>query len=301
MSGDATTRRTAGCLGPIRLGQSRDWRPILTRAVAIVDAIFAETGITLTLRKLFYKLVGEALIENTRSSYTYLSHVTGIGRKDGTFPDLAEDKVAIIMAPFWTSADDRIEAAARSHQRDRRHGQPFNVIIACEKAGTVPFLEMWYTDTRHIPIVPLGGETSITTWKKVRQFIADDARPPRVLDWSDYDKDGYAIRSRFQNNLDITDEEFIHVGLTREQVDAYRLPRAPGKERSAKSYADRFVAETGEDVQVELDALDEAVLRTVTDDAFAALWDEDAYQRVLAQEDRDRAELRARWARGARR
>jgi hypothetical protein len=276
----------------------RSWPAIISRAAEIVEAVYAETGIRLTLRKLLYKLIGERLVRNSESDYTYLSKVTGIGRKDGSSPDLAQDKQTITTGFFFEDPDAMIEWAIKVHARDRRQGQKYNIILACEKAGTVPFLRLWYQDTQHIPVVALGGESSITTWQAAKRLIDEDDREPRVLYWGDYDADGYAIPKNFRNNLGIDDDQLIHVGLTQEQVEEYNLPKAPGKDDSAKRYKTDFVAETGEHVQVELDALDENVVREITDRVLEDIWDEVAYLKALRREKRDRSEIRQRWDRG---
>jgi hypothetical protein len=159
-------------------GIYRSWSAVLPRAAEIVEETLARTGIRLTLRKLFYKLVSEQLIRNSDSDYTYVGRKTAEGRKDGTFPSLAEDKVTLREGFFFKDPDDTVTWSAKIHSRDRRGGQRYNIMIACEKAGTVPFLMKWYRDTAHIPIVALGGESSVTTWQNVKRFITED---PRIL------------------------------------------------------------------------------------------------------------------------
>jgi hypothetical protein len=287
-----------------RLGQKAThwlkWPPIIERAKEIVESIEATTGVLLTLRKLFYKLIHEQHIPNDRSSYVYLGKLTAIGRKAGTFPDLAEDKVAIEIPYYSDDEVDALRSLQEDHTIDHSATQPYNLLICCEKAGTIPFLKLWFHYEQHIRIVALGGESSVTTWQKVRDYIEADPREPLVIYLGDYDCTGFGIRSRFKDNLGLTDDEFIHVGLTQEQVDRYQLPRAPGKEKASGKDKDAFLAETGEDVQVELDALDEEVLHELVEEALAPYWDEVAYQEQLAEEQRQRERIAQIIARGRR-
>jgi hypothetical protein len=266
-----------------RLGQKARhyirWAPILVRAAAIVREIEAATGIAITLRKLFYKLVSELLIPNDLTCYNGLSRLTGVERKAGTFPQLSEDKVAIDVPFYFDDLADGFTWLRESFALYHAKTQKFNILIACEKAGTVPFLKRRFWEDSHIRIIPLGGEASITTWQQVKDYIRRDRRPVLILYLGDYDASGFAIRSRFRTNLGLTDEQFIHVGLTREQVDHYRLPRNPGKVNVARKDREAFVAEVGEHVQVEVDALDEAVACDLVEAALAPYWNEAAYQR----------------------
>jgi len=286
-----------------RLGQQAKhyltWAPILRRAAEIVREVEAATGITLTLRKLFYKLVAALLIPNDMSSYKGLSRKTGVARKDGTFPDLDEDKVAIEEPFYFDDVKDALDWLRNNHVIDRSKTQKYNLLIACEKKGTVPFLKLWFMQERHIRIVPLGGESSITTWQKVKRYIDRDGRPVIVFYLGDFDSSGYGIRTRFKANLGLTDDQFVHVALTTEQVDRYLLPRNPGKEKASRKDREAFRDEVGEDVQVEVDALDEAVLRELLEIAIAPYWDERAYQRQLKEEQKQRRQI-ARLLRGRR-
>jgi hypothetical protein len=267
------------------------WAPVLIRAAEIVRAFEERFRLGMTLRKLFYKLVGEQLLPNDLSSYNVLSKRTGKGRKAGTFPNLAEDKVAIIQPFYHRSIAAALAWLRETHALDRSATQPYLLLIACEKRGTIPLLESWFSDDRHIRIVPLGGESSITTWQKVKRFIAADPRLAVVFYVGDYDSSGYGIRTRFKMNLGLTDEQFVHVTLTQEQVDRYRLPRAPGKDKVSRKDKDAFLEEVGEDVQVELDALDEDVLRELLEDAIRSFWDQVTFEAQLQEEERQRGQL----------
>jgi hypothetical protein len=76
--------------GAVRLveedGRRTAWAPVLERARAIVESY--DTAVT--LRQLFYRLVSEGLISNTRSAYQNLSRLTAIARRAGTFPRLVD-------------------------------------------------------------------------------------------------------------------------------------------------------------------------------------------------------------------
>lgn len=81
------------------------------------------------------------------------------------------------------------------------------------------------------------------------------------------------------------------VALTAEQVREYDLSPQPGK--ATDSRASRFVAEHGQLVQVEVDALEPDDLHRLFDTALARWWSTEAYEAILEAEDHDRDQLYA--------
>jgi hypothetical protein len=105
----------------------------------------------------------------------------------------------------------------------------------------------------------------------------------------DFDPSGEDIDRDFLTRTRCFDQ-VVRIALSAEQVRAFNLPPQMGK--ASDSRAGGFIARHGELVQVELDALPPDELRALFQDAIDAFWDASAYERVLAQEERDRAELR---------
>jgi hypothetical protein len=79
------------------------------------------------------------------------------------------------------------------------------------------------------------------------------------------------------------------IALTAEQIDEYQLPEMPGKESDSR--ANGFRAKHGKLVQVELDALDPNVLRSLYQTGIDQYWDTSAYEAVLATEAAERQRL----------
>ncbi len=92
----------------------------------------------------------------------------------------------------------------------------------------------------------------------------------------------------------------FRVALTPEQCDEYDLVRNPAKKKDPNT--DNFMLtfkdtltdneiDDGLGVQVEVDALDPNDLRQLFEDAVAAYWDDDAYDKVIRRETRERSRL----------
>jgi hypothetical protein len=78
----------------------------------------------------------------------------------------------------------------------------------------------------------------------------------------------------------------VRVALDAEQVERLDLPPQPGKAGSPRAAG--FVAEHGELVQVELDALPPETLEVLYQDAIDEWLDEHALAAVIDREDDDR-------------
>jgi hypothetical protein len=252
------------------------WPPILERAAAIVRGY----DTLVTLRQLFYRLVAEELIPNDVSAYSVLSRWTAEARRAGTFPDLADLTRHIREPQTFTDPDDAREWLASIYRLDRTEGQERTIVLGVEKAGMVAQLEAWFWDLG-VPIVALGGYASQTLADRIRRRVHEQYRPAILLYAGDHDPEGHDI---LRDLIERTDcwEEVVRVALDAEQVEHYGLPPQPGKRSSSRAAG--FVAEHGELVQVELDALPPETLRGLYGDALGGWWDDDAYRAVLDRE-----------------
>jgi hypothetical protein len=97
----------------------RTWPAILEHAAAIVESY--ETGVT--LRQLFYRLVADGTLANTRAAYSQLSDQTARARRGGTFPDLLDRGRLIHHYRHWPGPDAAREWLGEVYRRDRTEGQ----------------------------------------------------------------------------------------------------------------------------------------------------------------------------------
>ena len=94
------------------------WPPIIARAKEIVESF--DTPIT--LRRLFYLLVSEGVIENKAKVYGRLSELTAPLRRSGDFPELLDLTRDIHQEPSWASPSDLLKDAANWYRLDRTEG-----------------------------------------------------------------------------------------------------------------------------------------------------------------------------------
>jgi hypothetical protein len=261
------------------------WPSILDRAAQIVESY--DTGVT--LRQLFYRLVSEQMIPNKQTAYDTLSSRTAKARRQGWFPSLVDRGRGIYRPVTFDGPQDAKDWLRDAYRLDRTEGQGTNLYIGVEKDALAALLEDWF-DSLGVPILVLKGYASQTYVDEVMRdvFRTRGDRPSILLYAGDLDPSGEDIPRDFNDRTRCFDR-VVKVALTWDQVEAHGLPPSMGKATDTRAAA--FKAKHGRLVQVELDALPPDALRTLYRDALDAYWSEDAYQRVLDREGRDRAAL----------
>ena len=287
-----TTRRRSG-----RVPKRLSWPAIIAEANRIVQSYDTDV----TLRQLFYRLVAKMLIPNVLTKYKYLSSVTAIGRRDGSFPDLTDRGREIHGGGGWdNSPAQALRDAARYYNRDHSEGQAWSIYLAPEKAGMVNQLRSWFGEF-DFAVLALGGYASQSYVDEIVRDVERQGRPAVVFGATDHDPTGWDIWRDFLARTDCWDVA-VRLALTPQQVEQHHLPESVEpevvkkleKDSRAKAFKERF----GSLTQVELDALPPDVLRSLFEEAIfgdairpGGFWDTSRYEAVLAREAEERAEL----------
>jgi hypothetical protein len=197
------------------------WAPIVARAKEIVESF--DTPIT--LRRLFYLLVSEGVVENKAKVYGRLSELTAPLRRSGDFPELLDLTRDIYQEASWASPGDLLTAAANQYRRDRTEGQEYNIFIGVEKNGLLPTLQDWFDDYGVI-VFPVGGYESVSLESDINEAIRADGRPAVLLYGGDLDPSGVDI---YRNLLRYTGPwiDTERVAITWEQTEENGIPRSP--------------------------------------------------------------------------
>jgi hypothetical protein len=274
---------------------ARDWNYILRHAAQIVRSY--DTRVT--LRQLFYRLVADQTLRNTRSEYGQLSARTAQARRDGWFPALMDRTRDIVrFDPLFQDTDEAYAWLKDNYRRDRTEGQEYSLYLAVEKAGIVNQLWQWFGAKYGIPILPLGGYSSQTFVDDVFQDARGghfanngeegNSRPAILIYAGDFDPSGEDIDRDFTERTACWDE--VHrIALLPSQVEEYDLPPAMGK--STDSRASQFIAKHGELIQVELDALPPDTLRELYWQAIEPYWNMETWEAVVEREEEERDSL----------
>jgi hypothetical protein len=267
------------------------WPPVLERAAQIVVGYASDV----TLRQLFYRLVSELIVPNTKYVYKRLSELTAAARREDSFPALVDHTRSIIVPGSFENANAALtELADWRYRRDRTEGQPVVPMLVVEKATLVTQLYDWFGEPLGLPIAPLRGFQSESFERDIRAFLEPRLGAERsyaALYLGDFDPSGEDIERNARRYLGCLFESWRRVAISPELIDDYALPENPGKTTDSRARA--FAARHGRNVQVEVEALAPDTLRELLDDEIKNYWDTSLYDAALARERDERAVLRA--------
>ena len=277
------------------------WKPReeTKRLLAQINAVLNEyvEYLPLTIRQVFYRLVGAHGYPKTEGGYDRLGETLNRARRARLVPmDAIRDDGGLTEGGTgWTSVDAflaSIRDQAEYFRLDRTAGQKSRLAVFCEAAGMVPQLNT-VCDPFDIKVVSSGGYESVTEKYRVAEELASD-RPTEVLHIGDLDPSGLHLFLAFAEDVEAFayelgsgDITFTRLAVTPEQVERLGLETAPPKATDRRAFR-------GGTCQAEAIAPD--VLAQILGDAINALINQRALQAVKRREQVARRELLARFA-----
>ncbi len=279
-----------------------DWRP-QRRTLALLGQVQAvleeyEAFLPLTVRQVFYRLVGADGYEKTELAYKRLGeHLVRARRaRIVAFEAIRDDGIVTYSSrwhggveEFWDDAIGR----AHDYRRDRQAGQPRYVELWCEAAGMAPQLAN-VADDFAVPVFSAGGFASLTAVRLIVNRAVRRNVPTLLLHVGDFDPSGESIFDAIIEDARAFALEDAVIGtqrveghrlaLTAEQVEGHRLPTAPAKATDSRSA--RWQGGT-----CQLEALPPDVLAATVRGQLEMLFEPLALTREVQAEARDRREL----------
>ena len=297
--GDVTARRNNGRKRPKGYA---DWSPQAPARALLgqVEEILAEYAdhLPLSVRQIFYRLVGRFDYEKTENAYERLSDKLVRARRARLidFDAIRDDGVVTISPDWYLDVEDFWDQAARrarSYRRDREAGQPQLIELWCESAGMLPQLARVAAEFS-IPVYSASGFLSLTATRQIADRALDGTRPTVLLHVGDLDPSGQSIFDTIASDAAAFVEadrviqtlriEPVRVALTAAQVSAYELPTAPAKATDGRS-----ASWEGGTCQVEALAPDD--LAAIVREAITSRMDMDRLAAEVTREFDDRREL----------
>jgi hypothetical protein len=265
-----------------------------------VQAVLAEyrAYLPLTLRQVFYRLVGAHGFDKTEQTYGRLGECLNRARRASMVPfhSIRDDGITLCESIAWEDGGEWLRAtvaSAKLFRLDRQESQPRRLMFAVEAAGMVPQVRH-IAEPFGIAVQSSGGFDSLSAKYKLANILGEwDA--VEVLHIGDHDPSGVHLYLSMADDVGTiaedlgldTDIQFSRLAVTPAQVRQLGLPTAPAKATDRRSF-------DGETVQVEAippDTLAD-IIRTAINDRL----DRDAYAAVLAREERIREKLTERLA-----
>jgi hypothetical protein len=263
---------------------------LLEQVRAVLDEY--EDFLPLTIRQIFYRLVGAHNYAKTEQAYERLcEHLNRARRARLISFDAIRDDGGVVEEPdCWTSAKQflaTVRAMAEEFQLDRSAGQKTRLVVMCEAAGMAPQLSR-VANPLGVSVMSGGGFDSLTDKHKFAAALASHDRPTEVLHIGDHDPSGVNMFLAFLEDVEAFTRDlagnaiFTRLAVTPDQIRRYGLPTAPPKDTDNRAF-------NGQTCQAE--ALAPDVLAQILRSAIEQRIDRRIYERVLNRERRVRQEL----------
>ena len=263
----------------------------------IISAYQAQ-NLRLTLRQLYYQLVTRNAIPNTERSYKNLGKLVSQGRLAGYID--------------WSAIEDRLRAPNMVTER----ASPASIMGAVISQYTLPrwaeqdeYVEVWcekdalagvllpITRELHVTLMVNRGYSSQSAMKESAERLeaANEAdKHIHIVYVGDQDPSGEDMVRDVYERLHLLSREPFRIevdkiAITQGQVALYSPPPNPTKmtDSRASGYVGKFGTSS-----YEADALPPDVLAQVVRDSIEQHMDFDAWDQVIADEDRDKELLR---------
>jgi hypothetical protein len=250
----------------------------------------------LTLRQVYYQLVGKGYIENNLSQYGMLSNLLKYARIEGriAWEDI-EDRVRTYHdLTGWETSEDYIKASLKqflnNYQRDLLQSQDVYLEIWIEKDA----LSSIFTRVARpytIPVVVCRGFSSASFLNDYKDRLAYyQGRRTVLLYFGDFDPSGVemlkAMITTLEDEMGVKKVEFKRVALLKEDIAQYKLLHSPEALKHTDTRAKKYVAEYGE-LAVELDALSPMDLEAKIREAIEQELDMELYDEEVDNESQE--------------
>jgi hypothetical protein len=287
-----------------------------------ICAEFADRGINLTLRGLYYRLVARDLFPDSRKwaklstgrwvrdadgtknadpNYKWLGTVINDARLAGLvdWEHLTDSTRNLRDLAHWADPESIMDAVARQYRHELWKDQKYHVEVWIEKDALVGVIE-GVCRRNDVPFFSCRGYTSQTSmWEAAQRLIGfeDAGQQTIVIHLGDHDPSGIDMTRDIQDRLSLFGSlvRVERVALTMDQVEQYDPPPNPAK--LTDSRVGGYMAEYG-DESWELDALDPAVLDALIQAEVERWRDDGVWQASVARQEYQKGLLvsvRERW------
>jgi hypothetical protein len=246
----------------------------------------------LTLRQVYYQLVGKGYIENKVSQYGMLSNLLKWARIDGHIPwsDIEDRVRAYHDLTGWHTPESfinhEVNIFLQDYKRDLLQSQNKYIEIWIEK-DALSSIFIRAAEPYGIPVVVCRGFSSVSFLndycERLKYYKNKQAT---LLYFGDFDPSGMEMLESMQITLEqelgISGIVFKRVALSKDDIFNYGLPHSPDALKKTDSRANKHLKTYG-DLAVELDALRPDVLTGKIKEAINNELDIDKFNREVDQ------------------
>lgn len=285
----------------------------------VIAEQFKADGYKLTVRQLYYQLVGKGRFpderryswtgskwkqnpdgtKNAPPNYFWLVSTLTNARNAGLFDwDMIEDRTRSIQSnPHWDSVSHAIGDVAKQFHFDLWEGQDVRVQVWIEKdALSGVFLPV--CQELDVPLLACRGYPSVSTiWsagRLFREYGVLSGQSVVILHFGDHDPSGIDMTRDLEERLNLYagsawKVRIKRIALNMDQIEKYNPPSDPAKTTDSR-FAD-YAREFG-DSSWELDALSPKVLSNLARKEIKKLTNQDTMDESLFRQDNARNRLR---------
>jgi len=203
---------------------------------AILGVIDEEEG-AMTIRHLFYRLVGLGVIEKTERAYKTLCGHLAKWRRDGevAWDSFTDSTRWHIAPPMFDNPEDAWKRTCRSYRRDLWATQYWYIEVWVEKDAIAGLIEP-VTREFGVPLFVCRGFASLSSMYSAAltfKEVQEQAKEVCIYHLADYDPSGHAaadaIERTFENDFDCP-INFERIAILPEHIEQYDLATRPVKE-----------------------------------------------------------------------
>lgn len=262
---------------------------------AIQTILHGEEG-QITIRHLFYRLVGLRMIEKTEQAYKGLCSHLSKWRRSEEIPwsAFADNTRWHIRQETFDGVHDALKSTVESYRRNLWSTQTFYIEVWVEKDAIAGIVANT-ANSFGVPVFVARGFASLSSlYNAANTFrqATDAGKTAVIYQLGDYDPSGVAAADSalraFRDDFKV-DLEFIRVAVTEEQIRRLQLPTRPVK--TSDSRAAKW--EGGE--CVELDTMPPAEIRKLVESCIVQHIDVHQWQTLRKTEEMERETLREIW------
>lgn len=198
---------------------NKKFQPASQRLIDQANAIcaqYAASGLSLTLRQLYYQFVARGLIENEQRAYDRLGAVISDARMAGEFDwDYIIDRTRNLMSlQTWSSPEKLLQAGAQQYRTDLWAPQKRRVEVWIEKDAAIGVIES-VCNLNGVPYFSCRGYTSSSEMWSAATRIGEYLRNGEhtlILHIGDHDPSGLDMTRDIEDRL----RTFIHTDWANE-------------------------------------------------------------------------------------
>lgn len=255
------------------------WRP-KTHTLALIEqvkTVLAEYAafLPLTLRQVFYRLVGAYEYEKTEQAYSRLGEALNRARRAGVIAwDTLRDDGWQLHTPWSWSSPEAVAVQflhdLETFRLDRQQGQPVRLLIAVEAAGMLPQVQR-VADDYGVPCYAAGGFDSSTGKYQLAAWFGQFSAT-ELLHIGDHDPSGVHLFRNLAEDVKALAEDiggrdldirFSRLAVTPEQIVQFGLPTVPPKATDRRSFEGETVQAEALPPDVMADIIREGILSRI--------------------------------------